>query len=97
MTSLWKSKSGRAHHCSPLNGLPSVWLELLFEPRDLWFGIHWKRADKIGWKHHVDIYVCVVPMLPLKIMLRWAGWKSWWHDILRWAHERAETVDEVWS
>jgi hypothetical protein len=61
-----------------------VWLELLFEPRDLWVGVYWTRPPQVNWKHAVDVYVCVLPCLPLKIMLRGSAglfgvWGGGWH------------------
>jgi hypothetical protein len=50
------------------NVLPSLWLEFLFEPRDLWVGVYWTRPD-VSWNHALDIYVCVVPCFPL--LVRW--------------------------
>lgn len=63
----------------------TTWHELHFEPRDLWIGVHWKRPD-VSWRFAIDIYVCVIPMLPYKFMWRHGGWRSvdenfrcWWH------------------
>ena len=37
-----------------------------FEPRDLWVGVYWDYQG-IGTLKHLDIYVCIVPMLPIHI------------------------------
>lgn len=49
-----------------------VWWSLHFEPRDLWFGVYWDRPD-VAWRYALDIYICVLPCLPLKLSPRWAG------------------------
>lgn len=44
---------------------------LKFEPRDLWVGIYWNYIYR--WSSAQDcleIYVCVLPMLPIKVELR---------------------------
>ena len=37
-----------------------IWL--LFEPRDLWIGVFWKRDCT-----HIHIYITVIPTLPVLI------------------------------
>lgn len=39
---------------------------IIFEPRDLWIGIYWTRKASWLW-----IYVCLVPCLPLRLVLKW--------------------------
>ena len=39
---------------------------LLFEPRDLWVGLYWDY-QRIGRIWHCDFYICILPMLPVKI------------------------------
>ncbi len=41
----------------------SAWL--LFEPRDLWIGVYWNRTTR--GPLHTDVFVCIIPMLPIKI------------------------------
>ena len=43
---------------------------LLFEPRDLWVGIHWRThySDRPGWL--LEVYVCIIPMLPLRFWIK---------------------------
>jgi hypothetical protein len=38
-----------------------VTISLGFEPRDLWVGVYWTLAE-----HGLDIYVCILPMLPIR-------------------------------
>jgi hypothetical protein len=50
---------------------------LLFEPRDLWVGIYWNRPVRRA----LQVYVCIVPMLPLLVTLMWpastsASWET---------------------
>lgn len=39
-------------------------IRIVFEPRDLWVGVYWDRQ----WFALV-VYICLIPMLPLKIVL----------------------------
>lgn len=39
-------------------------IRLLFDPRDLWIGLYWKRDCT-----HGCIYICILPMFPIQI--RW--------------------------
>lgn len=74
MKTLWKQKHGRAHETSLWYAikfaLGSVWLSLLFEPRDLYVGVYWTRPENVAWCTRIDIYVVLIPMLPLKIAYR---------------------------
>ncbi len=40
--------------------------QVIFEPRDIWVGVYWKR-----WPKAVEFYVCLVPMVPLRIYVQW--------------------------
>jgi hypothetical protein len=46
----------------------TVWL--LWEPRDLWVGVFWKPPYDEGPSRWLELYVCVVPMLPLRLNFR---------------------------
>lgn len=39
---------------------------IFFEPRDIWVGLYWKRYPRA-----IDLYVCVVPCLPLNLYFQW--------------------------
>ncbi len=45
-----------------------VELELLFEPRDLWIGMYWKRRKSWGFANASwEFYICIVPTLPIHL------------------------------
>lgn len=37
-----------------------------FDPGDLWIGMYW-HVIEIGYRDQWDIYICLVPMLPIHI------------------------------
>lgn len=37
-----------------------------FEIRDIWIGIYWKRFPAA-----LDVYVCLLPCLPLNFYIQW--------------------------
>jgi hypothetical protein len=45
------------------------------KPQDLWVGIYWK-LDRTVWVTQLDIWVCIVPMLPLHITREHHEWKE---------------------
>lgn len=45
----------------------TVQIKWLVEPRDLWIGLYWKRYPKA-----IDLYICILPALPLNVYIRWA-------------------------
>lgn len=48
---------------------------LLFEPRDLWIGVYWNKVSSIESAYRrLDLYVCILPMLPIKFVIEW-GYK----------------------
>jgi hypothetical protein len=50
------------------------WVSLEFEPRDIWIGMFVKDLDmRPVWRHATDIYICVVPLLPIVIRFRHQG------------------------
>lgn len=54
---------------------PKFAAEVTFEPRDLWVGAYWK-FDRYIWnpdqsEHWTfDVYVCLVPCLPIHVSVR---------------------------
>lgn len=53
--------------------MPDLELRVRWEPRDLWVGVFWDR-DRLpfgGWI--LDVYLCVVPTLPLHVRWRRMG------------------------
>lgn len=69
------AKSGRkVVHGGDWTRSPAFTVSLLWEPRDLWVGVYWTRERKPGWRRSViEVYVCVVPCLPLKLRLLTRG------------------------
>jgi hypothetical protein len=43
---------------------------LRFEPRDLWVGVYWNRTGGVYGSCYLDVYICVIPMLPLRLVFR---------------------------
>lgn len=40
-------------------------LEQIFEPRDIWIGIRWKKYPRA-----LEIYVCVLPIFPIRLYVQ---------------------------
>jgi hypothetical protein len=53
-----------------LNQTPKIW----FEPRDIWMGIYWKQKNISGQMVITDVYICLLPMLPLLISV--VAWRK---------------------
>ena len=50
-------------------------IELKFEPRDIWIGVYWNYRRSIESRARwLDVYICLLPMLPIHIEFAW-GWK----------------------
>lgn len=74
MKTLWRMSPGRVAADPRWDegwraAMPRLWLAVLLEPRDAWIGLYWTRPD-VNWERAVDVYVCVVPFVPLKVMWR---------------------------
>lgn len=41
-----------------------------FEPRDIWLGVYWDMTREMRGMRHLDIYICLIPMLPLRLMFK---------------------------
>lgn len=46
-------------------------ISLLFEPRDLWVGVYWRRKRVSDSCIETRIYVCLLPCFPFKIEIDW--------------------------
>jgi hypothetical protein len=50
-----------------------LWLDLIWEPRDLWMGVFIRRWD-VGMRRHrpwidADFYLCLLPTLAVRIRI----------------------------
>lgn len=48
-----------------------VTYSLEWKPQDLWVGVYWKRrytSDTDGW---TDVYICLLPCLPIHLYWHW--------------------------
>lgn len=62
-----KAKVSRGVSCS--------W-HVRFVPNDMWMGLYWRIARSIQSPYkRLDLYVCVIPMLPIRLRFEW-GWQS---------------------
>lgn len=62
----------------PERGL-SMSIHILFEPHDLWIGVYWRTFMEGGDKM-LQLYVCILPTLPIQITFpirKWAGWDAY--------------------
>jgi hypothetical protein len=66
----------KSHRWPAVLWLRRYWfLSLLWEPRDLWVGVYWTRCEGMyeagwGWSYALDVYVCVLPCIPLRVAVR---------------------------
>ena len=44
--------------------------KIKFEPRDIWIGVYWNKVHTIAKIFWLDLYICVIPLLPIKITIR---------------------------
>lgn len=48
---------------------PRVKVSVKFEPRDLWIGVYWEY-DRLVFSR-LTVYVCILPLLPIKVEVTW--------------------------
>lgn len=42
-------------------------VRLEFKPQDCWVGVFWKTTPKANYQFRTDVWVCVLPMLPIHL------------------------------
>ena len=47
----------------------AIVIAIHFEPRDLWIGVYWRRY-KEGGRRFLELYICILPTLPLHIHIK---------------------------
>ena len=47
--------------------IAALTLRLEFKPQDCWIGVFWRTTPKANWMQRIDVWICVVPMLPMHI------------------------------
>lgn len=48
-----------------------------FNPHDLWIGVFWHYYSYLTIDFDkLDVYICIVPMLPILIAFRWSTYIS---------------------
>jgi hypothetical protein len=77
-----------------------------FKPADLWVGVFWRRDDW-GVMRHIDVWLCLLPMLPLHVTVTYRAVKTPWgrcvmcgtktaelrrFTVLRWSGVRASAL-----
>ncbi len=45
--------------------------QLEFKPQDFWIGAFWKTTYPYYAKRMTDIWICILPMMPIHISLYW--------------------------
>ena len=51
-----------------------VRLGIDLNPHDIWIGVYWRySAIAASAPHTLTFFVCIVPMVPIKIGLGWGG------------------------
>ena len=53
-----------------------------FVPQDIWVGVYWKYNGGHLLTHSLTLYICVLPMLCLKLRFVWftRAYYAWWRD-----------------
>jgi hypothetical protein len=44
-------------------------INIKFEPKDIWIGIYWTTHNWV-YEKELDLYICIIPMLPIKIAIK---------------------------
>lgn len=46
-----------------------------FNHHDLWVGAYWRHHNAFGY-HWTHLYVCLIPMLPVRLSWFWDTWQD---------------------
>lgn len=44
-------------------------IKIEFNKHDIWMGVYWHIQRDMLYRPYLDIYICVIPMLPIRITI----------------------------